>query len=145
MLDADRATALVMVITELVQNAIRHAFDPAEQRGRVVIRADRSARSLDIVVHDDGRGLPAGFSLDDSDRLGLQIVRTLVSAELDGTLQMHPAPGGGTDVLLRVPIGRRGGMKDARETRGAANGVPYPRTPCGSLSPAPTRSVSPRW
>jgi two-component system, sensor histidine kinase PdtaS len=123
-LDADRATALVMVITELVQNAIRHAFDPAEQRGRVVIRADRSARSLDIVVHDDGRGLPAGFSLDDSDRLGLQIVRTLVSAELDGTLQMHPAPGGGTDVLLRVPIGRRGGMKDARETRGAANGVP---------------------
>ena len=123
-LDADRATALVMVITELVQNAIQHAFDPTEQRGRVVIRADRSARSLDIVVHDDGRGLPAGFSLDDSDRLGLQIVRTLVSAELDGTLQMHPAPGGGTDVLLRVPIGRRGGMKDARETRGTANGVP---------------------
>ncbi len=123
-LDADRATALVMVITELVQNAIQHAFDPAEQRGRVVIRADRSARSLDIVVHDDGRGLPAGFSLDDSDRLGLQIVRTLVSAELDGTLQMHPASGGGTDVLLRVPIGRRGGMKDARETRGTANGVP---------------------
>ena len=28
-LDSDRATALIMVITELVQNAIEHAFDPA--------------------------------------------------------------------------------------------------------------------
>ena len=49
-LDADRAMALVMVVTELVQNAIEHAFDPGDKRGRVVIRADRSARSLEIVV-----------------------------------------------------------------------------------------------
>ncbi len=33
-LDADRATALIMVITELVQNAIEHAFDPCP-RSRV--------------------------------------------------------------------------------------------------------------
>jgi two-component sensor histidine kinase len=123
-LDADRATALVMVITELVQNAIQHAFDPTDRRGRVVIRAERSARSLDIVVHDDGRGLPDGFSLETSERLGLQIVRTLVSAELDGTLEMRQVPGGGTDVLLQVPIGRRGGIRDAREPRPQVNGVP---------------------
>ncbi|MBU3686792.1 MAG: ATPase [Mycobacteriaceae bacterium] len=107
-LDADRATALVMVITEVVQNAIQHAFGPQDGQGRVVIRAERSARWLDVVVHDDGRGLPDGFSLDGSERLGLQIVRTLVSADLDGTLTMRSAAGGGTDVLLRLPIGRRG-------------------------------------
>jgi two-component system, sensor histidine kinase PdtaS len=106
-LDADRATALIMVITELVQNAIEHAFDPSTQQGCVTIRAERSARWLDVVVHDDGRGLPEGFSLEKSDRLGLQIVRTLVSAELDGSLGMHDVPTGGTDVVLRVPIGRR--------------------------------------
>ncbi|MGK2880947.1 MAG: sensor histidine kinase [Mycobacterium sp.] len=106
-LDADRATALVMVITELVQNAIEHAFDTTAQHGCVTIRAERSARWLDVVVHDDGRGLPEGFSLEKSDRLGLQIVRTLVSAELDGSLGMHDKPGGGTDVILRVPLGRR--------------------------------------
>ena len=106
-LDADRATALILVVTELVQNAIEHAFDPAGAQGSVTIRAERSARWLDVVVHDDGRGLPAGFSLEKSDRLGLQIVRTLVSAELDGSLGMHDADGGGTDVVLRVPIGRR--------------------------------------
>src|ERR1700754_4589251 len=106
-LDADRATALIMVITELVQNAIEHAFDGTKQRACVTIRAERSARWLDVVVHDDGRGLPDGFSLEKSDRLGLQIVRTLVSAELDGSLGMHDVPTGGTDVVLRVPIGRK--------------------------------------
>src|SRR4029077_8342662 len=57
-LDSDRATALIMVITELVQNAIEHAFDPVAAGGSVTIRAERSARWLDVVVHDDGRGLP---------------------------------------------------------------------------------------
>ena len=107
-LDSDRATALIMVITELVQNAIEHAFDPAAAVGSVTIRAERSARWLDVVVHDDGRGLPEGFSLEKSDSLGLQIVRTLVSAELDGTLSMREGVDRGTDVVLRVPIGRRG-------------------------------------
>jgi two-component sensor histidine kinase len=106
-LDADRATALVMVITELVQNAIEHAFDGTAEAGEVTIHAERSARWLDVVVHDDGRGLPEGFSLEKADRLGLQIVRTLVSAELDGSLGMHASAAGGTDVVLRVPIGRR--------------------------------------
>jgi two-component sensor histidine kinase len=104
---------LIMVITELVQNAIEHAFDPAVGEptagagGSVTIRAERSARWLDVVVHDNGRGLPEGFSIEQSDRLGLQIVRTLVSAEIDGSLAMQDAPEGGTDVVLRVPIGRR--------------------------------------
>ena len=106
-LDADRATALIMVITELVQNALEHAYDPVTDQGCVSIRAERSARWLDVVVHDDGRGLPEGFSLEKSDRLGLQIVRTLVAAELDGSLGMHDVATGGTDVVLRVPLGRK--------------------------------------
>lgn len=105
--DADRATALTMVLTELVQNAIEHAFDSTATRRCVTIRAERSARWLDVVVHDDGHGLPAGFSLDKPDRLGLQIVDTLVAAELGGTLDTRSAPGGGTDVVLHIPLGRR--------------------------------------
>ncbi|MEB3048884.1 histidine kinase N-terminal domain-containing protein [Mycolicibacter sp. MYC123] len=106
-LDADRATALIMVITELVQNAIEHAFDAGEHPRGVMIRAERSARWLDVVVHDDGHGLPEGFSLENSDRLGLHIVNTLVSGELDGSLTARDAPGGGTEMVLRVPVGSR--------------------------------------
>ncbi|TSD97325.1 ATPase [Skermania sp. ID1734] len=105
---AERATPLVMVLTELVQNAIEHAFNPGED-GTVTMKAQRSARWLDVVIHDDGRGLPSGFSLEQSDRLGLQIVRTLVNAELNGSVGLHPGEDGGTDAILRVPLGRRGG------------------------------------
>ncbi|MBV6760086.1 MULTISPECIES: sensor histidine kinase [Rhodococcus] len=104
---AERATPLVMVLTELVQNAIEHAFEPGAA-GTVTMRAERSARWLDVVIHDNGRGLPPGFSLERSDRLGLQIVRTLVAAELNGSLGLHPGAEGGTDAVLRVPLGRRG-------------------------------------
>ncbi|MGB7384450.1 MAG: ATP-binding protein, partial [Rhodococcus sp. (in: high G+C Gram-positive bacteria)] len=75
--------------------------------GIVRISAVRSARWLDVVIGDDGRGLPTGFSLEKSEGLGLQIVRTLVSVELGGSLGLRPAPGGGTDASLRVPLGRR--------------------------------------
>ncbi|WP_067687805.1 sensor histidine kinase [Nocardia jejuensis] len=103
---AERATPLVMVLTELVQNAIEHAFDPGEN-GTVTIRSERSARWLDVIISDDGRGLPDGFSLEASDRLGLQIVRTLVTAELGGSIGLHPGSDIGTDAVLRVPLGRR--------------------------------------
>jgi two-component sensor histidine kinase len=103
---AERATPLVMVLTELVQNAIEHAFDPGVT-GTVTLSAERSARWLDVIIHDNGRGLPENFDLEKSDRLGLQIVRTLLGAELGGSLGLHPGSGGGTDAVLRVPLGRR--------------------------------------
>jgi two-component sensor histidine kinase len=56
------------------------------------------------VVDDDGRGLPPGFDVDESGRLGLQIVRTLVVGELAGTLGVGPRPSGGTRVVLEVPV-----------------------------------------
>ena len=96
---ADRATPLVMVLTELVQNSVEHAFDPGVH-GTVTLRADRSARWLDVVVNDDGKGLPDGFVLEEADRLGLQIVRTLIAAELGGTLRLARGE------CLRLPLGR---------------------------------------
>src|SRR5699024_3050281 len=81
---AELATPLVMVLTELVQNALEHAFPPG-QGGEVVVQAERSARWLDAVITDDGRGLPEGFSLEEAEHLGLQIVRTLVESELRGS------------------------------------------------------------
>ena len=108
---AERATPLVMVLTELVQNAIEHAFDSGEN-GTVTIRAERSARWLDVIIGDDGRGLPDGFSLEGSDRLGLQIVRTLVTAELGGF--DRAASGCATWEPMRCCVFRWGGVRAER-------------------------------
>ncbi|WP_031186672.1 ATP-binding protein, partial [Streptomyces sp. NRRL S-1896] len=97
-LDAEVATPLSMVLTEILQNALEHAFAPAE-RGTVEVTAvrgeGREARLL-ITVQDDGRGLPEGFDPQRTGNLGLQIVRTLVEGELGGSFDMRPAPERGT-------------------------------------------------
>jgi two-component sensor histidine kinase/PAS domain-containing protein len=97
------ATPLVMVLTELVHNALAHAYTPGDQ-GEVVISVRRSGGFLDIVVADDGCGLPPGFVIDHSNGLGLQIVRTLVDSELHATLGLRRAQPQGTEAVLRVPL-----------------------------------------
>ncbi|HEY1973720.1 MAG TPA: histidine kinase N-terminal domain-containing protein [Pseudonocardia sp.] len=97
------ATPLVMVLTELVHNAMAHAYAPGS-KGEVVVTVNRSAGWLDVVVSDDGKGLPKGFSLERSQGLGLQIVRTLIDSELDASLSMRPRNPRGTDAVLRVPL-----------------------------------------
>ena len=100
---AELATPLVMVLTELVQNALEHAFDPG-RGGEVVLRAKRSAGSLEVTVSDDGRGLPPDFSLAQAERLGLQIVRTLVGSELRGSLDLQRRKPRGTVAVLSLPL-----------------------------------------
>jgi two-component system, sensor histidine kinase PdtaS len=100
------ATALALVLTELVQNAVEHAF-PAPGRadpGAVVVTARRTPGALVATVADDGSGLPDGFDVASSSRLGLQIVRTLVDSELRGTLTLQPGERAGTTVTVSVPL-----------------------------------------
>jgi two-component system, sensor histidine kinase PdtaS len=104
---AEVATALVLVLTELVQNAIEHAF-PDGAEGLVEVLAERARGRLTVTIRDDGVGLPADFGSDRSDRLGLQIVRTLVSAELAGTVEFGSHDGGtGTAAVVSMALGRR--------------------------------------
>lgn len=102
-LKSDLAMPMVMVLTELIQNAVEHGFAP-EQSGRVLIDTARSTRELVITVHDNGIGLPDDFDPGMSDRLGLQIVHTLVQIELAGQLELRPGADGGTDAVLTVPL-----------------------------------------
>jgi two-component system, sensor histidine kinase PdtaS len=103
---ADVATPLAMVLTELMQNAVEHAF-VGRSEGEVVVAAERSSRELSVAVCDDGGGLPGGFRLADSDRLGLRIAHTLVTSELRGTIEIRPRQPRGTEARLHVPLAAR--------------------------------------
>lgn len=108
-LPADVATPLVMVLTELLQNAVEHAFGDGDS-GEVSISCERHAQSMTVIIADDGRGLPPGFSLEASDRLGLQIVRTLVESELRGSISVRSRKEHqGTKAVLQVPLRRTAG------------------------------------
>jgi two-component sensor histidine kinase/PAS domain-containing protein len=106
-LPAEVATPLALVVTELVHNAVEHGY-PAPLTGVVDLVAgwepvEGSAGRLEVTVADTGRGLPDGFDPAESDRLGLQIVRTLAESELSGRLDIDRRPAGGTIARLRLP------------------------------------------
>jgi two-component system, sensor histidine kinase PdtaS len=109
-LSAETATPLAMVLTEVLQNAVEHGFDRGDDEvvGTVTVSVRRLAGRLRVTVDDDGRGLPPDFEADFeagvATSLGLSIVRTLVESELGGQLEIGPCPGGGTRVVLDVPV-----------------------------------------
>jgi two-component sensor histidine kinase len=112
------ATPLSVVLTELLQNAVDHGFPEGSNGGDVVVVLDNHDGTLDIRVINDGRGLEPGFELNAAVGLGLSIVRTLVTTELDGTIAMRAGDpddfrtvglgdqpkGAGTVVDLTVPV-----------------------------------------
>ena len=110
MLPSAVATPLAMVLTELLQNALQHGFGgPAYKNGAaaggiIEVRAARAPEQLTVTVSDSGAGLPADFDLESTTSLGLQIVRTLVVAELGGQLSITPRAGGGTVATVDLPV-----------------------------------------
>jgi len=100
------ATPLSVVLTELLQNAVDHGFPEGSGGGKVVVALDNDGERLQIDVVDDGRGLEPGFDVDSATSLGLSIVRTLVTTELNGQISMRPAAG---DDLRQVGLAEHGG------------------------------------
>ena len=114
-LPAHVVTPLSVVMTELLQNAVDHGGFSGGG-GAVVVRLSTDGSTLSIDVIDDGRGIAPDFDLASATGLGLSIVRTLVTTELAGTIEMRPADPAdlaaagmegavsGTVVSLRVPV-----------------------------------------
>jgi two-component sensor histidine kinase/putative methionine-R-sulfoxide reductase with GAF domain len=84
-----RATALALVFSELLQNALEHGGDS--------VRVELAQRDGEVVlaIADDGRGIA-----DDAGGTGLSIVRALVRDELRGTLDLHSNGGLRAEVVF---------------------------------------------
>ena len=98
---SDIATPLAVILTELLQNAIEHAF-PHTSSGTISVELGRADDFVVVTVRDDGVGFDTA-SMDGGGRLGLQIVRTLVD-ELGG--RFNVISDGGTRAEVIVPLTR---------------------------------------
>ena len=117
-LPATIATPLSVVILELLQNAVDHGFPEGSAGGAVVVLLAHDEDELRIQVINNGIALSADFDFTKATGLGLSIVRTLVTTELAGTIEMREATqadgvssgvamvrdGQGTVVELRLPV-----------------------------------------
>lgn len=91
LLPSKQATSLALVLSELVTNAVQHAFNG--QGGHVRITLHARGPEVVVSVEDDGRGLPPGFDPERDAHLGLRIVRDLVYRDLRGDFRMESQKG----------------------------------------------------
>jgi two-component system, sensor histidine kinase PdtaS len=97
---SETATPLALCVAELVSNAIEHGAADVV----VNVRLRRTDSELNILVEDNGPGLPGDMTGDSAGGLGMQIVRTLVE-ENSGFVRWE-ARGAGTSVEIRFPLSR---------------------------------------
>lgn len=77
-----------LIINELVTNTIKYAF-PNGEKGTVKINLHQMEEGeINLIIEDDGVGLPSDLDLENTDTLGLSLVTNLVS-QLGGTLNLN--------------------------------------------------------
>ncbi len=88
----NQAYPLGLTINELIANSLKYAF-PDEREGEVSVSMKKLDKELELVVMDNGVGMPEGFDWKNSSTLGLKLVRTLVENQLDGSIDMESNKG----------------------------------------------------
>ena len=101
-LDINAAVPLGLILNELITNAMKHAFRD-RKKGRLHIAVKQSANNrYDVVVRDDGMGLPSGVDWKNPGSMGLQLVSWLVQ-QLGGTLSVTSDKGACFRISLQFP------------------------------------------
>ncbi|MBD2628404.1 GAF domain-containing protein [Trichormus variabilis] len=87
-LNVDEAIACGLVVNELISNAIKHAF-PNQQQGLIIIKLHKLDNNIELVVQDNGIGLPEGLDWKNTNSLGLSLVYDLVTEQLEGNITVE--------------------------------------------------------
>jgi PAS domain S-box-containing protein len=86
-LHIDTAIPCGLIINELVSNALKYAFP--EGHGTLTIIFRYTDTGYQLVIQDNGVGLPESFDLNQLNSLGLQLVQGLVEEQLDGIFKLQ--------------------------------------------------------
>lgn len=97
---SDQATPTSIVINEIVQNSLKHAFF-GKTEGLVTVVVKEFKNKIKLAIRDNGKGFPAEFNKETSANLGLQITQALVNESLKGKIRMYNH--GGAVVEIEFP------------------------------------------
>jgi sensor histidine kinase YesM len=105
--DAAHIALPALSLQPLVENSIKHAFNPHSRPGllRIRTRVDDAARLLTMTVGDDGPGADLA-AVKESNGLGIRTVERRLQLEYGsrGALQIETAPGSGFVVTMSIPL-----------------------------------------
>ena len=91
----DIAIPCGLVINELVSNSLEHAFPPSrKEKGHIEIAMYRNRDDeIELMICDDGVGMPQGIDFMKTESLGLHLVNILVKDQLQGKVNLDNSKG----------------------------------------------------
>lgn len=101
-LPQDKFMPVALILTECINNALEHGLGDRD-RGLIAITLTRNGEDCELMVRDDGPGLPAGFDLAASRSIGLTVLRAF-AGQLDGRFTMTSEGGTVCRLVFRAPI-----------------------------------------
>jgi len=88
MVNVKQASSIGLIINELVSNSLKYAF-PDERKGEIYLKLkSREENEIEMVVSDNGVGMPEDLDLENTDSLGLKLVKMLAEDQLDGSIDI---------------------------------------------------------
>jgi two-component sensor histidine kinase/CheY-like chemotaxis protein len=101
-LDLKTAIPCGLIINELVSNSLKHAF-PGENNGEIKIAMHPLNKDgMEVIVSDNGVGLPKNVDFRKTDSLGLHLVSLLAEDQLHGDIKLDRARGTSFHIRFKV-------------------------------------------
>ena len=85
LLDLDIAVSLGLIVSEMITNALKHAYDNVDNPELKVLLL-KSGNDFELLFSDNGCGLSEDFNLDNPESLGLEII-TALTLQIDGEIE----------------------------------------------------------
>lgn len=99
MLGLETAIPCGLIVSELVTNTLKYAF-PNDEKGEFKIELHSMDGLYDLIISDDGVGIPENINFNETGTLGLQLVNSLVN-QLDGTIKLTRDKGTKYNIIFK--------------------------------------------
>jgi PAS domain S-box-containing protein len=96
-LSADLAIPFALMTSEMLTNALRHAY-PANTPGDIIVGATNEGGVLTVSIVDQGKGMAATTG---TPGLGTQLIASFAK-QLSAKVETRSTPGVGTQILIRI-------------------------------------------
>ena len=90
-LNMETAIPTGLIINELVSNSLKHAF-PDGKKGEIQVSLKKYENKFELIISDNGIGLPECIDFKNITSLGLQLVNNLV-LQIDGKITLDKSQG----------------------------------------------------
>jgi two-component sensor histidine kinase len=100
--DINKAIPCSLILNELISNSLKHAF-LGDRHGKLqIILREKNNTEIEIIVCDDGLGLPDDVDIHQPRSVGLHLVNGLVKNQLGGQIEIRRDAG--TEFRIKFPL-----------------------------------------